>query len=134
MLRALQRGLQFQLSPKAEAVYRVWSEDTLCRKDPHKVIRERTRLMERFIAWLHEEKKATRCHERIAGQAYLEMARTLAKGSIPEANLYLKERKRDHKITLAGDAAPLAYRTAYRMFGFRRAEKFALYLRSRHHA
>ena len=49
--RAIEAGLRFRFSPTANAVYRVWSEGTLCRKDPRGIIEVRTELYRGFIAW-----------------------------------------------------------------------------------
>ena len=58
-LSALQAGLRFKYTPTPGAVYRIWSEETLCRKDPVLVTRVRTGLMERMLDWLKEEGKSS---------------------------------------------------------------------------
>lgn len=128
-LRAIEGGLRFRFAPTAGAVYRVWSEDTLCRKDPRQVIEVRTALYRDFVTWLRERNQLTPDRLALAGRACFEMARTLAKLDLAEAARYHDERKREQLIHLDGPAAPLSYRTAYRTFGFSFAEKLASTLR-----
>ena len=128
-LRAIEGGLRFRFAPTANAVYRVWSEDTLCRKDPRKVIEVRTQLYQGFVNWLDERGALTPQHRALAGRACFEMSRTLAKLDLAEAARYHDERSREHLIDVAGPAAPFSYRAAYRTFGFSFAEKLASTLR-----
>jgi GT2 family glycosyltransferase len=124
-LRALQGGLRFQLAPTPHAVYRVWSEQTVCRRDPTQVVREKTALIDKLHSWLKERGRWTEAHERIAGQACFEMARTLAKYDVAEAARYHRERQEHHLLHLAGPAAPFLYGVAYHLFGFTGAERLA---------
>ena len=71
-LRALQAGLRFVFAPTPHAVYRVWSEDTVCRKDPRLTIRVKTGLIDDLHAWLAEHGKWTSKHQRVAGRACFE--------------------------------------------------------------
>lgn len=128
-LRAIKAGLRFRFAPTANAVYRVWSEETLCRKDPRKVIEVRTQLYRDFVKWLREHCTLTAEHQALAGRACFEMARTLAKLDLAEAARYHDERKIEQLIDVSGPAAPLSYRAAYRTLGFSFAEKLASTLR-----
>ena len=130
-LRAIQAGLRFHFAPTPGAVYRVWSEETLCRKDPRKIIELRTELYRGFIAWLRERNQLAGKHLALAGRACFEMARTLAKFDPASAARYHDARQREQLIHVAGPAAPLSYRTADRAFGFSFAEKLASTLRRR---
>ena len=129
--RAIEAGLRFHFAPTPNAVYRVWSEGTLCRKEPRGIIEVRTELYRGFIAWLRERNQLTDEHLALAGRACFEMARTLAKLDPASAARYHDERKREQLIHLAGPAAPFSYRTAYRTFGFSFAEKLASTLHRR---
>jgi GT2 family glycosyltransferase len=124
-LRALQAGLRFRFAPTPHAVYRIWSEQTVCRRDPRQVIHVRTKLMDALQDWMQARALWTSDHSRIAGQAFFEMARTLAKYDLTEADAYFRERKSRGLIHLAGPAAPRAYRLAHRLLGFTGAEKLA---------
>ncbi len=134
-LRALQAGLRFQFAPEPGAVYRLWSESTLCRKDPALVIRTKTKLMDDLHRWLRERGGWTAEHQRIAGRACFEMARTLAKSSLADATAYYRERRRSGMIALSGPAAPFTYRAVHALAGFPAAERFARVLQTvRRHA
>lgn len=124
-LRALQSRLRFVFAPSARAVYRIWSEDTVCRRDPRTVIRIKTGLIDILRKWMEEERLWQPEHARIAGRACFEMARTLARHDLAEAVAYHGERARRHLIHLAGSAAPYSYRLVYRTVGFAGAERLA---------
>ncbi|MEI9896659.1 MAG: hypothetical protein WDN28_23060 [Chthoniobacter sp.] len=124
-LRALQAGLRFRFAPTPHAVYRIWSEQTVCRRDPRQVIRMRTELMDTLHAWMESRHLWTATHARIAGQAFFEMSRTLARQDLAGAAAYFQERKERGLIHLAGPAAPRSYRLAHRLLGFTGAEKLA---------
>ena len=113
-LRAIVGGLRLRFAPTANAVYRVWSEATLCRKDPRGIIEVRTELYRGFIAWLRARNQLTDEHLALAGRACFEMARTLAKLDPASAARYHDERMREQLIHVAGPAAPFSYRTAQR--------------------
>ncbi len=122
-LRAIKARLRFAFAPAPGAVYRVWSEETLCRKDPPGVTKVRTALLDEMLAWLGE--RATTAHRRETGRQCFEMARTLARFDFPAAITYHSERKARGLIHAAGPAAPFLYRIAYRLLGFAAAEKIA---------
>jgi hypothetical protein len=81
--------------------------------------------MDKLHDWMQARTLWTAEHSRIAGQAFFEMARTLAKYDLAEADAYFRERKSRGLIHLAGPAAPRAYRLAHRLLGFTGAEKLA---------
>ncbi len=124
-LRALQAGQRFRLAPTPHAVYRLWSEETVCRRDPRQVIRMRTALMDQLQAWMTPRGRWTGGHARVAGQSFFEMARSLARLDLTEGARYFQERKARGLIHLAGPAAPRGYRLAHRLLGFTGAEKLA---------
>lgn len=124
-LRALQAGLRFQFAPTPHAVYRIWSEQTVCRRDPRQVIRVRTALMDALQAWMQSRNLWTDTHARVAGQAFFEMSRTMARHDLAEAAAYFQERKEHGLIHLTGPAAPRSYRLAHRLLGFTGAERLA---------
>jgi glycosyltransferase involved in cell wall biosynthesis len=124
-LRALMKGLRFRMTPTARAVYRIWSEDTVCRRDPAQLYKVRTALIDLMCDWLKETGRWNNQHTRIAGRICFEMARGMAKSDLERAESYHDERRKRGLIHLAGPAAPEHYRIAYRALGFRRAEKLA---------
>lgn len=128
-LRAIQAGLKFHLCPEAGAVYRIWSEETVCRKDPTKVIRHKTQLIEQMMQWLTAEKLITPEIEAAAGQVFFEMARTWAKYDLDAATSYQRECRTRGWYLPIGPAAPPAYRTLHKLAGFRWAEKVTAWCR-----
>ncbi len=130
-LRALVAGLRFQFTPTPGAVYRIWSEETLCRKDPLLVIRIRTGLFDTLLAHLTENNLLTETHRRELGRACFEMARTFAKHDLAGAAAYHAERKAKGLLRATGPAAPLSYRVIHSLLGFAAAEKIARRMRAK---
>jgi GT2 family glycosyltransferase len=127
--RALQAGLRWKFCPTPGAVYRIWSEETVCRKDPVLVIRTRTALIDGMLAWLEQHKRLQPAHRAAAAQVFFELARTWAQHDLAQARGYLAERRARTGVRLAGPAAPMSYRVAYYLLGFGGAERLARRLR-----
>jgi glycosyltransferase involved in cell wall biosynthesis len=125
--RALKAGCRFVFAPTPNAVYRIWSEETRSHANRRPVIASRTALCEALRDWLQARGAWTAAHQEVLGQAFLEMARTLAGEDLGFAAGYHAAHKGD--IRLAGPAAPPAYRAAYRALGFGGAERLARLLR-----
>jgi len=123
--RALMAGLRFAFAPTPHAVYRVWSESTVCRRDPRQLVHVKTQLIDKMCEWLKARGHWTETHRRLAGRACFEMARTLAKYDVAEAAGYHRERQARGLMLPSGPAAPLRYRFIYHTLGFGNAEKFA---------
>jgi hypothetical protein len=83
-----------------------------------------------MLAWLAAQHLLTSTHFQIAGRAFFEMARTLAKYDFTEANSYYLDRRKRGLVNLAGPAAPLLYRLAYYAIGFASVERLAARARS----
>jgi hypothetical protein len=81
--------------------------------------------MDALQSWLQSRNLWTTAHAHVAGQAFFEMSRTLARYDLAEAAAYFRERKERGLIHLAGPAAPRGYRLAHRLLGFTGAEKLA---------
>lgn len=128
-LRALMTGLRFAFTPTPGAVYRIWSEETLCRKDPLLVIRVRTGLFDTLLAHLTEKGILTDMHRRELGRACFEMSRTFAKHDLADAAAYHAGQKAKGLIHPAGPAAPHSYRVIYSLLGFTAAERVARWMR-----
>lgn len=129
-LRALQAELRFHATDSSHAVYRIWSEETLCRKDPLLVIEVRTKLVLQLVAWLRDSGRLTPRNHRAAGRACFEMARQLARHDMTQASDYHAARRCEGLIALDGPAAPPLYRLAYHTLGFAAAERIARLRRS----
>ncbi len=129
IMRAIQAGMKFQLVDGDAAIYRIWSEQTVCRKDPRAVIEKRTDLMDEMLAWLTERGLINSAHVHAAARASFEMARSLAKVSIAEAALYASDRKKLGLFSMGGPAGPKSFQGISRLFGFATAERIAALLR-----
>jgi len=128
-LRAIKAGLRFSYAPAANAVYRVWSDVTLCRRDPRLVVKVKTGLIDDLRSWMQSRGLWVEPHRDLAARACFEMSRTLARFDLAEARAYHRERKRAGLIRLRGPAAPRTYRLSYSLLGFAGAEKLARALR-----
>jgi glycosyltransferase involved in cell wall biosynthesis len=128
-LRALKGGLRFSFAPTPNAVYRIWSEQTLCRRDPRQVVHERTELMDDLRGWMQKRRMWNKRHNAVAARAFFEMSRTLAKYDLAEAADYHAARKKLSLINPQGPAAPFSYLLGYWTLGFSGAEKLARALR-----
>ncbi len=128
-LRAMQAGVKFGFTPSALAVYRLWSEETLCRRDPSLVVRERSRLIDGMLDWLQAEGRLQPEHTAAAGRAFFEMSRTLAQHNLDEAVRYHAAHRGRGLISAVGPAAPQTYRLFYRLCGFAAAERIARCMR-----
>jgi len=124
--RALRAGLNFALVDGPRAIYRLWSENTVCRRDKSGVVLGKTRLIHAFLDWLATAAPDDLPHyRRLAGVACFEMARTLAAQDLVLARNFFLDRRREGLITLDGPAAPWKYRFTLRVLGFAAAEKLA---------
>lgn len=128
-LRALKQGVPFRFSPAPGAVYRHWSSDTRCHKDPSVTIASRTKLIDDMRQWLEDTGRWSESYRKVAGQACLEMSRTLADYDLADAQRYHRERDQHGLIELSGPAARPFYRCAYRTVGFAGAERIVRMLR-----
>lgn len=124
-LRAIQSGMKMVFTPTPGAVYRIWSEQTLCRRDPRLTISERSRLIESMLEWVAHGQGGWDAARQVAGLAFFEMSRTLAGIDLDEAVAYHDRYRRRGLIRLEGAAAPELYRIVCSLLGFRAAEMLA---------
>jgi len=128
-LRAIQQGLVFKAVSHADAVYRIWSEGTVCRRDPSRVVHTKTKLIDEMLDWLRDNGNLKKETKEAAGQAFFEMARTLAQYDMQAAVDYQHEQVRRGIYLPKGPAAPTVYRLVHRLLGFRSAERIASWCR-----
>jgi len=121
-LRAIQHRIEFHFSPTAKAVYRVWSDDTVCHKDPTRVIEIKTHLIEQMLALLDKRGRLNVAAQEAAGQAFFEMARTIACSDLKAGVRYFGARSQVVRLRPSGPAGPPSYRLVYGLLGFRFAE------------
>ena len=123
--RALRGNLQATATPTPEAIYRVWSSATVSRKDPGRILKERTRLTEMYIEHLAENEAFNPQLRTAAAQSFFEMARSIYGIDKKWACRYAKERIARNLFTPTGPAASSLYKLAYRAGGFAFAERVA---------
>jgi glycosyltransferase involved in cell wall biosynthesis len=123
--RALQKNLRFQVAGAPLSVHRIWSEQTVSRRDKKGLVLGKTELIQRFLQWLKSEGRWTTDYQRLAGRTCFEMARTLANEDLTFATRYYRERKREDLMHPEGPQAPWKYSLALRCLGFNPAERLA---------
>jgi glycosyltransferase involved in cell wall biosynthesis len=126
--RMLARGKRFVYSPRIGAIYRKWSNTTLCTRDPLLTLRNRLLIIDRLAAHLEQAGEMTAERSLAIGQARLECARALYQRDPSSAiDLATQTRRACPQLKLQRAACfPSAYRIAYQTLGFETAEKLAL--------
>lgn len=125
-LRLLMAGKKFRYHPAGGAVYRVWSEETLCRRDKGLTRRERRKITRRLETHLEATGQMTSERRWAINQARFELARMAWLTDRAEAAEIMAEVRRSELSFRPGEAAaPPPYRLAYRWFGFEGAERVA---------
>lgn len=127
--RALRQGLQITWTEKPLNVYRIWSESTVCRRNPQELIEVKTKLMDDMIAYLKSQAQWTPARKMAAAQGFFEMSRRLATVNPARAYSFHDEKRKLGLIHLAGPAAPTRYQAIYSLLGFKWAERLARILR-----
>ena len=126
MLRALKAGLDLQFTPSARTVYRLWSDETLCHRDPTKTLLEKTRLIDEALAWLRATQQLTPTHQDAAEEVFYATSRSLMKTDAKLAQSYLQDRRqRGLREPRPTAATPKSYCLAFKYLGFRSAERLA---------
>jgi glycosyltransferase involved in cell wall biosynthesis len=130
-LRLLIKGKVFSYCPSNGAIWRQWSDQTVCKRDIPEVHRRRLQIEDRLEVFLRESRQLDPLRLKAINQARFEIARgawtydkRLAKQTM---NLVLAS---DPMFLPDGPAAPPAYATAFKVLGFSAAERVAEALRS----
>lgn len=131
-LRLLIGGKRFAYCPSNGAVYRQWSNETVCKKDISEVHRRRLKIEQDLEDHLRRSQRLTRDRLGAINQARFEIARgawqynrTFARELIDHVHSL------DRGFSPKGPAAPLSYRIVYKSLGFGAAEKLAAAFRKR---
>jgi glycosyltransferase involved in cell wall biosynthesis len=125
-LRLLIAGRRFSFHPTAGAVYRQWSDETVCKRDKPETLRRRLEITKRAEDALREQHQLTPARLRALNQGRFESARQawLTNPRLA-AEIIAGVRESEPAFVPGGIAAPLHYRVMYRLFGFRAAEGMA---------
>jgi glycosyltransferase involved in cell wall biosynthesis len=131
-LRLLVGQKRFAYHPTNGAVYRQWSDETVCKKDISEVHRRRLDIEQRLEKHLQEKNKLTLDRLRAINQARFQIARIVWQYDSNLAQEIMKNVHRlDPKFSPKGPAAPAFYRWVFHSLGFQTAEQLAAAVRQR---
>jgi hypothetical protein len=131
-LRLLVGDKRFAYCPSNGAVYRQWSNSTVCKRDISEVHRRRLEIEQRLEDHLREKKQLTSERLRSINQARFETARTAWQYDSDWAQDIMDHvKRRDPKFVPTGPAAPGHYRLVFHSLGFQAAERLASAVRRR---
>ena len=129
-LRLLIAGKRFEYCPTNGAIYRQWSNVTVCKKDPRGVHRRRLEIMQLAEQHLREKGQLTSKRLGAISQGRFEIARAVWQYDPDFAIDIMRAVKKDQPLFIpCGTAAPTRYRLMYRSFGFAQAERIAKLMR-----
>ena len=129
-LRLMMGGKSFQYCPTPGAVYRQWSEQTVCKKNKPEVHRRRLDIEQRAEDWLRDRHQLTPLRLRAINQARFETARSVWQyDSVAATKIMKSVRASDASFVPGGNAAPRSYRAMYRLLGFSYTERVARWTR-----
>jgi glycosyltransferase involved in cell wall biosynthesis len=125
-LRLLMGGKRFAYCPENGAVYRQWSEYTVCKQDIGEVHRRRLEIEERLEDHLRARGQLTAQRLRAINQARFEIARIAWQYDPGFASDIIRQVQRlEPNFSPTGAAAPAHYRWVFRALGFQAAERLA---------
>jgi glycosyltransferase involved in cell wall biosynthesis len=125
-LRLLMAGKRFAYCPSNGAVYRQWSDDTVCKRDVPEVHRRRLEIEQRLEDHLRQNNLLTPERQRAISQARFETARAAWRYDVDLACGIMEQVRRGNPEFLpSGQAAPRPYRMAFQILGFAAAERIA---------
>jgi glycosyltransferase involved in cell wall biosynthesis len=126
-LRLLKADKNFVYADSGGAVYRQWSEETVCRRDQPKTYRHRLAIMRRAEEFLIDQDMMTPVRRRVLNQAYLECSRMiwLFDRDWAQSIIAHVEEMIEGRFQPSDDQVPRTYQWLYRLFGFNTAERVA---------
>lgn len=129
-LRLLMADKNFVYADSGGAVYRQWSEETVCRRDQPKTYRHRLAIMRRAEEFLIDQDMMTPVRRRALNQAYLECSRMVWLFDRDWARSIIAHVEAMNEGQFQpSDQVPRSYRWLYRLFGFNTAERVAAWKR-----
>jgi GT2 family glycosyltransferase len=125
-LRLIIGGKRFAYCPAGGAVYRQWSDNTVCRQDMAEVHRRRLTIEQDAEDYLRRTQQLTPKRLQAISQARFEIARSAWQYDPEFAHKILQIVRDTHpKFEPLGPAAPVTYRWVFQLLGFQTAEKLA---------
>jgi glycosyltransferase involved in cell wall biosynthesis len=130
-LRLLIAGKKFSFSESSGAVYRHWSEDTLCRRDKRNTYRHRLRILERAESHLKSTDQLTEARLDAINLSRLICARILWQWDPEAARAAIAQIKATgRRVKSVSPTVPATYLVTYWLLGFAAAEHLAALVRS----
>ncbi|HTQ41032.1 MAG TPA: glycosyltransferase [Pirellulales bacterium] len=130
--RLLAAGKIFTFNPCSGAVYRQWSQGTVCRRDPLQTFLRRLEVVTSVEKCLAQRDALTKLRYRAISLTRMECARSLYHLDRSQALALVQQQQLRRRILLADEPAfPPMYRLAFHLFGFRTAEFIADAVRRR---
>jgi hypothetical protein len=125
-------GARFAYDPAGGAVYRQWSDATVCRKDVPNTYRHRLAITRRAEAFMREQGLLTPARRAALDRAYLACARIIWTFDRPWAASIMQHVDAVHagRFEPPSNQVPAAYRWLYRAVGFAGAERVAAWKRA----
>jgi glycosyltransferase involved in cell wall biosynthesis len=131
-LRLLTNEKRFAYHSANGAVYRQWSNETVCKRDIPEVHRRRLEIEQRLEDHLRETNQLTSERLRAINQARFQIARLVWQYDAHSARDIVDQVQRlDTTFLPTGAAAPAHYRLAFRLLGFGATERIASAVRKR---
>lgn len=129
-LRLLMGGKRFAYNPKNGAVYRQWSDQTLCKRDIKLVHTRRLMIEQQLENFLRSRGELTPSRLFAINLARFEIARTAWRYDRSRSDALMRQvMASDREFSPRGSAAPFHYRLVFHALGFRAAEVIAQMLR-----
>jgi glycosyltransferase involved in cell wall biosynthesis len=131
-LRLLIGAKRLAYHPMNGAVYRQWSNETVCKKDISQVHRRRLEIEQRLEDHLREKEQLTQERLYAINQARFQIARIAWQYDQNFAREIMDQvQSLDPRFSPTGAAAPAYYRLIFHSLGFRTAEMLASTIRKR---
>jgi glycosyltransferase involved in cell wall biosynthesis len=128
-MRLLMHGKRFFFCRDAGAVYRLWSEETVSKRNSAKVRKRRLEILEESENSLCERGQLTESRLRAINQARFEIARVIWPQEPGIATEIIGTVLRSYPAFQPRAPIPLSYRACYRVLGFQRTERIAAWRR-----
>src|SRR5262249_1139003 len=126
LLRLIVAGKEFEFLREPLAVYRRAGESTISRREPMRTLTHQMALLNKFEDFLVTSGKLQNKYRHALAQTRFRAARTAYTHEKGIAEDLIRQiYKSNSSFHPRGDAAPLLYRVAFEMFGFRIAENIA---------
>lgn len=125
-LRLLMAAKRFAFCPTSGAIYRQWSDETLCKRDIRLVHTRRLMIEQRLEDFLRARGELTASRLFAINLARFEIARTAWRYDRSRSDELIRQiRATDRTFSPSGAAAPFHYRLIFHALGFRPAEMLA---------